>query len=98
MDEDQTVLPPSFIALHIPEGRSRPTATREAMSARYEFCEDLATALVDQAQTLHWQLGITEADVLERIGRGLADPATGVSALEAPWVLRRLAELLEWNR
>jgi len=98
VDEDQTMLPPSFIALHIPPGRSRPSATREQMAARYDFCEDLVLTLVEHAQTTHWQLGITEADVLERIGRGLVDPATGVSELEAPWVLRRLAELLEWDQ
>jgi len=34
--------------------------------------------------------------VLERVHRGLLGGAAGVSAAEAQWVVRRLAELLEW--
>jgi hypothetical protein len=34
--------------------------------------------------------------VLERVHRGLLGGAAGVSAAEAQWVIRRLAELLQW--
>lgn len=95
-EESQLVLPASFVALYVPEGRLKPTASREAMAARHEFCEDLATMLVEHARTVKWDLGVTEDDVLLRIHRGLLDEASGVSAAEAGWVTCRLAELLDW--
>jgi hypothetical protein len=96
MSEDsQIIVPPSFIALFVEPGRIRPNASREEIAGRYEVCEDLAAMLVDRAKTLLWQLGITEDDVLSRMRQGLLDPASGVSAAEAEWVTRRLAELLD---
>lgn len=95
-DESQTVVPPSFIALFLAPGRSRPGATREHITARHEFCEDLASMLTEHASGLRWELGITEADVLERMQRGLRDGAAGLTPAEAGWVIRRLAELLDW--
>jgi hypothetical protein len=95
-DDSQLHVPPSFIALFVPEGRIRPTAPREEIAARYEVCEDLAQALVETAQTKQFQLGIDAGDVLERIARGLAAQPDLVSADEAAWVRRRLAELLGW--
>ena len=52
--------------------------------------------LVDHAQTKLFELGVTEQDVLERVHRGLCAPGSVVSADEARWVIRRLAELLGW--
>jgi hypothetical protein len=95
-DDNQIVIPPSFIALFVPPGRSRPNAGHAEISARYEFCEDLANLLTETASLTLWQLGITEADVLQRVQRGLLTPESGVSAAEAQWVLQRLAELLGW--
>ncbi|HET7864295.1 MAG TPA: ATPase with chaperone activity [Burkholderiaceae bacterium] len=97
MSEDsQILIPPSFIALFTPPGRHKPTASRDEIARRYEYCEDLATLLTEQARTVHWQLGITEADVLERVRRGLLTEDAGATPAEAGWILRRLAELLEW--
>jgi hypothetical protein len=96
-DENQIVVPPSFIALYMPPGRIKPTESREFIAQRCEYCEDMANMLTETAQTQLWSLGITEADVLERIARGLADPAVGLSEAEAGWVLKRLAEILEWK-
>lgn len=95
-DESQIVVPPSFVALFVPAGRSKPTAAREHIAARHEFCEDLASMLTDTAATQQWQLGVTEADVLQRVHQGLRVDADLVSAAEAQWVLCRLAELLNW--
>lgn len=95
-DSSQVVVPPSFVALYLAPGRSRPSAPRDEIAARHEFCEDLATLLVDTATARRGDLGITEADVLERIGRGLLAGGAPVSVTEAQWVLRRLAELLGW--
>lgn len=96
-DDSQIVIPPSFIALFVPPGRSRPNAGHAEISARYEFCEDLANLLTEHAKLMLWQLGITEDDVLERVRRGLLAPESDVNKAEAEWVLRRLAELLDWT-
>lgn len=95
-EDNQIVVPPSFIELFIEPGRIKPNAAREHIAARYEVCEDLASLLTEHAQTVKWQLGIAERDVLERMHAGLLDPSSGVSEVEAQWVTRRLAELLEW--
>ena len=98
-DENQFHIPPSFIALYVPPGRIKPTAGRDEIAQRYEFCEDLASLLTEQASTTRWELGIIERDVLERVRAGL-DGSNGdsapVSAAEADWIVRRLAELLDW--
>ncbi len=95
-DENQTVVPASFIALYLSPGRSKPSAPREEIAARHEFCEDLANLLTEQALNKKWELGVTEADVLERMLRGLREPPLLVSDAQAVWVTTRLAELLGW--
>lgn len=96
-DENQIVVPPSFIALFIEPGRIKPDATREVIAERYEFCEDLACLLTEPAGTRLWELGITPSDVLERMHLGLLTGQAGVNAREAQWVIQRLAELLDWD-
>lgn len=100
-DESQIVVPPSFVALFVQPGRIKPNASRQHILERYELCEDLATMLMDHAKSKLWELGIAEADVLERIHRGLlndeAGDGAGVEGIEAAWVTRRLAELLDWD-
>jgi hypothetical protein len=93
-DHSQILVPPSFIALFIPPGRHKPTASREHIAERYELCEDLAQMLVETARTRRWQLGITSADTLERIARGLPDSGLDLDDAESGWVMSRLAELL----
>ncbi len=95
-DDNQTVLPASFIALFIEPGRHKPSATRDHMQARHEFCEDLASMLTEQAQTKLWELGVTERDVLERMLLGLRASPAVVDDREAGWVVTRLAELMGW--
>ncbi|MDP1646600.1 MAG: ATPase with chaperone activity [Rubrivivax sp.] len=96
-DESQILVPPSFVALYLAPGKNRPSAPRAEIAARHEFCEDLATMLTEHAANKRWELGITEADVLERVHRGLLVEEAPVSAAEARWVIRRLAELLDWE-
>lgn len=95
-EDSQVVVPASFVALYLAPGRSRPSAPREEIAARHDACEDLACALTESARLLQWNLGVAEHDVLERVRRGLEDPASGLLAGEAEWVTRRLAELLAW--
>ena len=96
-DDSQIIVPPSFIALFVPPGRIKPTASREHIAERYEFCEDLATMLMEPAQAKVWQLGLAEDEILRRMHEGLLDGPTGVDAAEAQWVTTRLAELLGWS-
>jgi hypothetical protein len=96
-DENQIAVPPSFVALFVDPGRVKPNASRQHIQARYELCEDLATVLTDHAKSKLWELGVAEADVLERIHRGLLTDGAGVEVVEAAWVTRRLAELLDWD-
>jgi hypothetical protein len=95
-DDNQIVVPPSFIALFVPPGRIRPIASREHIAQRYELCEDMAQMLTQTAQARHLDLGVTESDVLERIRRGLIQAGSVLSPEEGHWVVRRLAELLDW--
>ena len=95
-DENQIVVPPSFIALYVEPGRLKPSAPRLEIAARYEFCEDLAQMLTEQAMDKRWQLSITEDDVLQRMLGGLCGTDSVVNEPEARWVVTRLAELLDW--
>lgn len=96
-DTSQINIPPSFVALFVLPGSGKLSATKEAIAARYELCEDLAQMLTETASTLQFQLGITESDVMERMGQGLGGDAAVVDAHEAQWVLCRLSELLGWS-
>lgn len=95
-EDSQIIVPASFVALFVPPGSSRPTASPGEIAARHDFCEDLATLLTEPAATTRWNLGVTEADVLERMHRGLLAGEATVSPVEAQWVILRLAELLDW--
>ncbi len=98
MNEDsQLILPPSFVALFVEPGRTKPSQPREFIQQRYGFCEDLAAMLVETARTKQWELGIAESDVLARVHGGLVSGGMPVSEAEAQWVSTRLAELLDWT-
>jgi len=99
-DSYQIDIPPSFMALFIEPGRQKPNATRQVVAARYELCEDLASLLTETAKNMLFSLGISEQHVLERCHRGLTTTGSEsavVSEAEAQWVIRRLAELLDWQ-
>ena len=95
-DENQAFLPRSFVEIFVPPGKIKPSEPRQVIAARYELCEDMAQMLTEHARTKLFELGVTEGDVLERVHRGLRVEGSVVTADEARWVLRRLAELLEW--
>jgi hypothetical protein len=92
----QIVVPPAFVALFVPEGRTRPVLPWAAVAARHELCEDLAQSLAEQAPLRLHALGVAESDVLERFARGLAMPGGELAPREAWWVLQRVAEILGW--
>jgi hypothetical protein len=95
-DDYQIHIPPSFFALYT-DARQRLAEPIATVRERYEICEDLANHLVSHAQVLN-HVGVpSEAEILTRIHDGLSTPEAGVSALEAGWIVRRLAELLGWK-
>mgnify|MGYP001187265388 CR=1 FL=1 len=96
-DSYQIEIPQSFIALFLTPGSQKPNAAREQIAARYDLCEDLATLLVEVASTQLASSRDSTAQVLQQCQAGLLGEAAMVSQAEAEWVIRRLAELLNWE-
>jgi hypothetical protein len=95
-EEYQIEIPPSFMALFTDPGRQKPNASRDVVAGRYELCEDMATMLMETAKDKLLSLGIGEEDVLAQFLAGLTGVGAVVTEPEAGWVVRRLAELLQW--
>ena len=94
-DDYQIDIPPSFFAVYT-DARQRLSEPIAVVRQRYEICEDLASHLVGHAQVLHHVEVPSEEEILLRIHAGLNSPDAGASATEAQWIVRRLAELLNW--
>ncbi len=94
-NENQITPPPSFLAVYS-DKRGRLRESIDTVRTRYELCEDLASALVEQAQTLYHVQAPSEAGVLLGIHAGLCSAESGLAPGEATWVTMRLAELLGW--
>jgi hypothetical protein len=98
MSIDNQIEPPqSFMALFINPGQTRPNAPQALVLARYEQCEDMATILAEQAQTIAFKENLSEREVLDRCHRGLLTGDGHFSDNEATWVICRLAELMGWD-
>lgn len=95
--DNQIEIPPSFIALYVTPGRSTPNAPHETVIARYELCEDMASTLIEHAQTLAFNESLSESAVLTRCHQGLLADVSAFAAGEAWWVITRLAEMLGWE-
>ena len=94
-DDNQTFVAESFIAIYR-DARQRLTASRGAIAARYELCEDMANLMTEHCRTIHFRDGVDEGEVLRRCHQGLLTTPATFEAAEAEWVVRRTAELLEW--
>jgi hypothetical protein len=96
-DPNQIEVPTSFLALYSNAAGTRLLEPMRFVRERYELCEDLAQSLVDQAaMTLH-KTGAGERDVLEAVRTGLSSGESVVTATEAVWTVRRIAELAGWE-
>lgn len=100
-DASQIHLPESFIRLYARPGQPRPAHLAQHIARRFEVCDDMAAALVTRAQEVQFKLGITEADVIDKVLEGLlelaGDDADSVlSPPEARWVVCHMAEQLGW--
>ena len=95
MDEQyQIEIPQSFLALYFRQGRA--IATRATIEARYDLCEDLASQTGEVCHTLQFRNDLTETDALAGCHAALLAGDT-VEPAEADWVIRRVAELLQWR-
>jgi len=92
----QILIPDAFRALYT-DRRGRLTVAREELAARAELCEDLAQQLQDTARQLHFDLGVSEDAVLDRLHDTLAHPDAGLREAELPWLIGRIGELLGWE-
>ncbi|MFT4190824.1 MAG: hypothetical protein QM617_04775 [Comamonas sp.] len=97
--ENQVEIPASFVALYS-DAQQRLRVPVEKLRLRYEVCEDLSQHLAGPAQAmLDAQADSSPAtgiDIQRRILKGLLSGESGIDANEACWVIRRLAELLDW--
>lgn len=96
-DPNQIEVPPSFTALFASPSGYRLLEPMSVVRQRYELCEDLAQMLTEQASTVLFKAGGSQREVLERMQLALTGPESVVEPAEARWVVRRLAELLEWE-
>jgi hypothetical protein len=94
--EDQRFVPGSFWALYRDE-RQRLTEAREVILAAYGLCEDMAQLLAERCGEVHFRDGIDEQEVLERALAGLVSAGSQFTRPQAEWILRRSAELLDWE-
>lgn len=97
-DASQIEIPPSFVALFVAPGKTRPSASHAEVAARYELCEDLAQTLVPTATQLQLMRDLHASAVLAQCLQALGGPDAVVEPREARWVVCRLAELLDWEQ
>lgn len=93
-DENQTLVPASFIALYA-DARGR--LTRADVAARHELCEDMASMLSEHCRNVHHAHHLAEDEILRRCLHGLLEEPSSVEPAEAEWVVHRTAELLQWR-
>jgi hypothetical protein len=96
-DASQIEIPPSFVALFVAPGKTRPHTPREVVAARYELCEDLAQTLAPTASHMQLARELHAAAVLTQCLGALSGPDAVLEKAEARWVVSRLAELLDWE-
>ena len=95
--DNQIEIPASFMAMYVTPGHSRPNTAHQVVLDRYERCEDIACLLVESAQTMSFKENFSEREVLTRCYRGLIADSSNYTCQEAGWIVRRLAELLDWT-
>src|SRR5215207_2448053 len=93
-DHNQTLVPESFLAIHSRHGR--PLSSRAEIEARYALCEDVALHAAAFVAARH-QEGDDPGEALRRCADGLRADPEAFAVAEAAWIVRRVAELQEWD-
>lgn len=96
-DAWQIEIAPSFVALFVAPGASRPHTARAAVAARYELCEDLAQTLAPTASQMQLARDLHTCAVLAQCLQAITGTDAVLTLAEARWVMCRLAELLGWD-
>ena len=96
MDENQILIPDSFVDLYKKPGQTKLSEPRARLAERFELCDDMSRMLCEPASELLVKLGVAESDVLRKMLQGLLGEDAVLSELEALWVVCRVAELLSW--
>ena len=75
----------------------RPNAARDFVTGRYQLCQAMVHQMLEPARTLHFEQNIREDHVLLQCYQHLLDGVSDLSQREAAWVVRRMADALDWD-
>jgi hypothetical protein len=93
-DHNQTLVPESFLALHVRHGR--PLLKRKELEARYESAEALAEQIAAVLANIPADDPAGQRDALLAVKSSLLADLLREREAEATWVVTRAAELCEW--
>jgi hypothetical protein len=94
-DHNQTLVPESFLALYVRNGR--PLLDRNELEARYEIAETLALHIADVAVAVPTEDLDAQREALRSVKTSLVTEPVQVSESEAAWIISRVAEICEWK-
>ncbi len=94
-DHNQTLVPDSFLALHVRHGRS--LLERKEMESRYEAAELLAQQIAEVLASVPDDDASAQRDVLRSVKASLLIDLLHEQEAEADWVLTRAAEICGWE-
>ena len=93
-DHNQTLVPESFLALHVRNGRA--VLERKALEARYENAELLAQQIAAVVATIPADDATAQREALRAVEASLLVDSLEGHEPEAAWVITRVAEICEW--
>jgi hypothetical protein len=95
-DHNQTLLPDSFLALHVRNGRA--VIGRDELEARYEIAETIALRIAEVLVHVPGDDDRARREALQAVQESLLTPPAEVSEAEATWVIARVREICEWEQ
>jgi hypothetical protein len=93
-DHNQTLVPDSFLALHVRHGR--PLLERKEMEARYESAELLAEQIAAVVASVAADDAAGQREALRAVKASLLVDVLSEREPEAAWVVTRAAEICQW--
>jgi len=93
-DHNQTLVPDSFLALHVRHGR--PLLERKEMEARYESAELLARSRSPVVASVAADDAAGQREALRAVKASLLVDVLSEREPEAAWVVTRAAEICQW--
>ena len=94
-DHNQTLVPDSFLALHVRHGR--PLLERKEMESRYEAAELLAQQIAAVLASVPDDDAAAQRGALDAVKASLRVDAMQGQEGEAAWVVTRAAEICGWE-